>query len=64
MLEWFKVFWCRKMHAEAMWPIHGRYICPQCFREYPVTWGAEPHPAVEHPAVAKEQVRVRSAASI
>lgn len=25
-----------------MWPIHGRYICPDCHREYPVTWEAAP----------------------
>jgi hypothetical protein len=30
--------WCRKMHNEAMWPIHGKYVCKRCFREYPVEW--------------------------
>jgi hypothetical protein len=25
-----------------MWPIHGRYICPDCHREYPVSWEATP----------------------
>jgi hypothetical protein len=29
-----------------MWPIHGRYICPDCMREYRVTW--------EGPAKPKE----------
>jgi hypothetical protein len=62
MLEWFKGFWCRKMHAQAMWPIHGRYICPQCFREYPVTWGGASRAADVQPAVSKE--RARSAASV
>ena len=38
MLNWFSKFWCRNMHTQAMWPIHGRYICPQCLREYPVAW--------------------------
>jgi hypothetical protein len=28
------------MHTEAMWPMHGKYICPRCLREYPVTWEA------------------------
>jgi hypothetical protein len=26
------------MHTEAMWPIHGKYVCKKCFREYPVEW--------------------------
>jgi hypothetical protein len=26
------------MHSKAMWPIHGKYICPDCLREYPVAW--------------------------
>ena len=26
------------MHNQAMWPIHGKYICPQCLQEYPVVW--------------------------
>jgi hypothetical protein len=30
--------WCRKMHTEAMWPIHGRYLCKRCLREHPVEW--------------------------
>jgi hypothetical protein len=35
--EW----WCRKMHA-AMWPIHGRYVCSRCLREYVVEWEGPP----------------------
>jgi hypothetical protein len=30
--------WCRMMHRNAMWPMHGKYICQQCLREYPVAW--------------------------
>jgi transposase-like protein len=30
--------WCRRMHSRAMWPIHGRYLCRQCLREYTVKW--------------------------
>jgi hypothetical protein len=26
------------MHSEAMWPIHGKYVCKRCFREYPIDW--------------------------
>jgi hypothetical protein len=40
-------WWCKRMHSKAMWPIHGHYICPDCHREYPVTWEVTP-PAVEY----------------
>jgi hypothetical protein len=30
--------WCRKMHTDAMWPIHGKYVCKRCLREHPVVW--------------------------
>ncbi len=31
-------FWCRLMHNEVTWPVHGRYRCQRCHREYPVPW--------------------------
>jgi len=30
--------WCRMMHRSAMWPIHGRYHCRTCMRQFPVPW--------------------------
>lgn len=33
--------WCRMMHEQAMWPMHGKYNCRQCLREYPVGWEGE-----------------------
>lgn len=30
--------WCSLMHDSAMWPIHGRYQCRKCGREYLVPW--------------------------
>jgi len=42
MLNWISEFWCKSTHTAAMWPIHGRYICPQCLREYPVKWEDDP----------------------
>jgi hypothetical protein len=30
--------WCKSMHSKAMWPMHGKYICPDCHRQYPVMW--------------------------
>lgn len=40
MIDWIRTTWCKSMHTEAMWPMHGKYICPRCLREYPVTWEA------------------------
>jgi hypothetical protein len=44
------------MHSKAMWPIHGRYVCPDCHREYPVAWEATP-PAVEYTLAAQAEPR-------
>jgi hypothetical protein len=30
--------WCRVMHDEITWPIHGHYRCRRCHRLYPVPW--------------------------
>jgi tetratricopeptide (TPR) repeat protein len=30
--------WCVLMHDSSLWPIHGRYECRACGREYPVPW--------------------------
>jgi hypothetical protein len=50
MWERISAAWCRKMHDEAMWPMHGRYICRKCLREHRVTWEgsySEPSALVE-----------------
>jgi hypothetical protein len=39
MLNWIRSTWCKSMHNEAMWPMHGKYICPRCLLEFPVAWG-------------------------
>jgi hypothetical protein len=39
MLNWLSELWCRSMHSGAMWPMHGKYVCPKCWREYPIYWG-------------------------
>jgi len=41
MRNWIAELWCKTMHTRAMWPIHGRYICPDCLREYRVSWEDE-----------------------
>jgi hypothetical protein len=38
MWNYLSELWCKKMHNHAMWPIHGRYVCQDCLREYPVAW--------------------------
>ena len=45
MLNRIATAWCLKMHTRAMWPIHGKYKCRQCSREYPVTWEGLPKPS-------------------
>jgi hypothetical protein len=45
MLNRIADFWCRKMHNEAMWPIHGKYICPRCLREHALEWEGPATPA-------------------
>ncbi len=44
MLNWIAAAWCQRMHTSTMWPIHGKYICPRCLREYAVSWEGLPHP--------------------
>ena len=45
MWERISEAWCRTMHDHAMWPIHGKYVCNECLREYPVPWESAALPA-------------------
>lgn len=57
--------WCKKMHDQAMWPIHGKYVCPQCLREYPIEWEACPRGAdYADPALRPGRIPVSTAVSI
>jgi hypothetical protein len=38
MFHWIRTTWCKSMHNQPMWPIHGKYICPTCLQEYPIAW--------------------------
>ncbi len=31
-------WWCRSMHPDPMWPVHGYYYCPRCGLAHPVAW--------------------------
>jgi len=48
-----------------MWPIHGKYICPQCLREYPVAWEG-PVRANEYadPTLCSARIAIASAPSL
>ena len=48
------VWWCKTMHAGAMWPVNGKYICPDCLREFPVIWESVPATS-EYPQPAERQ---------
>lgn len=59
----FSDLWCRAMHRKAMWPIHGRYICPECLREHRVDWAAQPHEYVD-PALHTAELPVNSTVTL
>jgi hypothetical protein len=51
MMNWIRSNWCKNMHTEAMWPMHGKYICRKCLQEFPVAWEGRPT-ADDYSAVA------------
>ena len=36
IMERIETLWCETMHSRTMWPIHGKYRCADCLREYEV----------------------------
>ena len=50
--------WCKKMHSEAMWPIHGKYICPRCLREHALEWEGPATAAEYGQQLSQQQARV------
>ena len=30
--------WCKLLHDQPNWPMHGHYICRSCGRRYAVPW--------------------------
>jgi len=38
LVNTIETFWCETMHDRVMWPIHGKYKCSTCLREYPVAF--------------------------
>lgn len=40
MFESVLRWWCRMAHRSVFHPMHGKYICGVCLREWPVPWAA------------------------
>jgi hypothetical protein len=36
LMNRIETLWCEHMHSAVMWPIHGKYRCGECLREYAV----------------------------
>lgn len=58
------VLWCRLMHDDVTWPIHGHYQCRTCRRHYPVSWAlnAVRGPVSSHPAPGLQFTRLHRTA--
>lgn len=57
--------WCRMAHRNVFHPMHGKYICGVCLREWPVPWAAtatdkQPGLKPEHNASESPDVIVTS----
>jgi hypothetical protein len=50
--------WCKKMHSQAMWPIHGKYTCSRCLREHTVEWEGPATAAEYGHQLSQQQTRV------
>lgn len=57
-------YWCQMVHKKTTWPMHGRYVCQECFRVYPVTWEAPMWPPEPYTQNSNEQSHVPLAREI
>jgi hypothetical protein len=48
LMNQIETIWCEQMHTAVMWPIHGKYRCGTCLREYTVEFEALERPVIEH----------------
>lgn len=65
MLNWISELWCKTMHTRAMWPIHGKYICSDCLRAYPVVWEGHAKPEeYADPSLQPSALRIDSTVSL
>jgi len=54
LMNRIETLWCEQMHTSVMWPIHGKYRCGTCMREY----------AVEFETIERTQIEHRPAATL
>jgi hypothetical protein len=65
MLNWISELWCKSVHTQPMWPIHGKYICSQCLREYPVAWeGPAQQAEYADPSLCTRRIAIASTPSL
>jgi hypothetical protein len=50
LIDRMEQLWCEHMHTATMWPIHGKYRCGLCLREYAVGFEST---APERPAARR-----------
>jgi hypothetical protein len=48
LMNQIETLWCEQMHTAVMWPIHGKYRCGTCMREYAVGFETVERPPLEH----------------
>jgi len=52
LMNRIETLWCEQMHTSVMWPIHGKYRCGTCMREYSVEFETIEQPQIEHRTTA------------
>jgi hypothetical protein len=50
LMNRIETLWCEQMHSTVMWPIHGKYRCGTCMREYTVEFEGIERMPIEHRA--------------
>lgn len=63
LLNTIERVWCETMHDRVMWPIHGKYRCSTCFREYAAAFDFNAETRRERGELHTEFLRVASAHS-
>jgi hypothetical protein len=61
LINRIETLWCEQMHSTVMWPIHGKYRCGSCMREYTVPF-ATAEPSGLRAVPARQAVPARIAA--
>lgn len=62
-IDRFGELWCKTLHRDAMWPIHGKYVCKKCFREHAVPWASPEMDATPYQTSASAEASISSSAA-